>query len=274
MAKLELKGRAAIVTGAGSGIGRALAMEAAMRGMSVGIADVNPEGLKATEAALLDRQAKVLSRVVDVRSAEQVEDFAAACAEAFPSIAEVWANAGLIRYNSAIKMNLADWNIQLDVNLRGVVHCIAAFLPRLLKQNEPAQLILTGSQASFIAAPELAAYAGSKHAVWAIADCMKYELMIEKSPVQMSVLCPPRTATGLIATTIARTRAAKGEEGVQALLDVTPTPESIAHYAMEKAEQRDFLILPEFKDVHANIESRFKAVVDAGAQAGALQPAS
>jgi hypothetical protein len=89
---------------------------------------------------------------------------------------------------------------------------------------------------------------------------------MEGSPVQVSMLAPPRTATGLIATTIERTRAAKGEEGVQALLDVTPTPEAIARYAMDKAEQRDFLILPEFKDVQGHISNRFKAVIDAGAQ--------
>src|SRR5262245_61633030 len=139
MASLELKGRAAIVTGAASGIGRALAMEAVSRGMSVGIADMNAEGLKATETALLERQAKVVAKVVDVRSAEQVQAFADDCAAAFPSIAEVWANAGLIKYNAATKLNLADWNLTIDVNLKGVVHCIAAFLPIMMQRNEPAQ---------------------------------------------------------------------------------------------------------------------------------------
>jgi NADP-dependent 3-hydroxy acid dehydrogenase YdfG len=266
MASLELKGRAAIVTGAASGIGRALAMEAAARGMSVGIADMNGDGLKATEAALLERQAKVVARVVDVRSAEQVEDFAGACAEAFPSIAEVWANAGLIRYNSAIRMNLADWNLTIDVNLRGVVHCIAAFIPLLMKRNEPAQFVATGSQASFMVAPEIGVYSATKHGVWAIAEGMKQELAMEGSPVQVSMLAPPRTATGLIATTIERTRAAKGEEGVQALLQVTPTPETIARFAMDKAEQREFLILPEFQDVQGHISNRFNSVIEAGAR--------
>lgn len=266
MASLELKGRAAIVTGAASGIGRALAMEAAARGMSVGIADMNAEGLKATEAALLERQAKVVARVVDVRSAEEVQAFAETCEEAFPSIAEVWANAGLIRYNSATKMNLADWTLTIDVNLRGVIHCIAAFLPILMKRNEPAQFVATGSQASFMVAPEIGVYSATKHGVWAIAEGMRQELAMEKSPVQVSMLAPPRTATGLISTTIERTRAAKGDEGVQALLDVTPTPEAIARFAMDKAEQREFLILPEFQDVRDFISNRFKAVLEAGSQ--------
>jgi short-subunit dehydrogenase len=135
-----------------------------------------------------------------------------------------------------------------------------------MKRNEPAQFIATGSQASFMVAPEIGVYSATKHGVWAIAEGMKQELAMEGSPVQVSMLAPPRTATGLIATTIERTRAAKGEEGVQALLDVTPTPEAIARYAMDKAEQRDFLILPEFKDVQGHISNRFKAVIDAGAQ--------
>jgi NADP-dependent 3-hydroxy acid dehydrogenase YdfG len=266
MASLELKGRAAIVTGAASGIGRALAMEAAARGMSVGIADMNGDGLTATEAALLERQAKVVARVVDVRSAEQVQAFADDCAAAFPSIAEVWANAGLIRYNAATKMNLADWNLTIDVNLRGVVHCIAAFIPIMMQRNEPAQFIATGSQASFMVAPEIGVYSATKAGVWAIAEGLKQELAMEGSPVQVSMLAPPRTATGLISTTIERTRAAKGDEGVKALLDVTPTAEAIARYAMEKAEQRDFLILPEFKDVRDFISKRFAGVIEAGAQ--------
>jgi NADP-dependent 3-hydroxy acid dehydrogenase YdfG len=263
MANLELKGRAAIVTGAASGIGRALAMEAAARGMSVGIADQNAEGLAATEAALKERQAKVVSRVVDVRSAEEVEAFAAACTEAFPSIAEVWANAGLIRYNSVLKLNLADWNLQFDVNLRGVVHCIAAFLPKLVERGEPAQFILTGSQASFIVGPEIAAYAGSKHAVWAIADGMKMELAMAGSPVQVSMLAPPRTHTGLITTTLERTLAAKGEEGVKALIASIPTPEEIAGFAMAKAEQREFLILPHFDEIQTTVNNRMGPLVSA-----------
>jgi NADP-dependent 3-hydroxy acid dehydrogenase YdfG len=264
MANLELRGRAAIVTGAASGIGRALAMEAAARGMSVGIADMNADGLKATEAALVERQAKVVARVVDVRSAEQVQDFAEACADAFPSIAEVWANAGLIRYNAATKMNLADWNLTIDVNLRGVIHCIAAFIPILMERNEAAQFIATGSQASFMTAPEIGVYSATKAGVWAIAEGLKQELAMEGSPVQVSMLAPPRTATGLIATTLERTRAAKGEEGVQALLASIPTPEAIARFAMEGAERRDFLLLPEFHEVRDFISKRFNSVLEAG----------
>ena len=264
MAKLELGGRAAIVTGAASGIGRALAMEAAARGMSVGIADQDSNGLKATEQALLDRNVKVVARVIDVRAPEQVDDFAAACAEAFPSIAEVWANAGLIRWNSALKINLADWNLTFDVNLRGVVHCLASFLPLLVERNEPAQFVMTGSSASFMVAPEIAAYCASKHAVWAIAEGVKAELALANTPVQVSMLAPPRTATGLIAATLQRTREAKGDEGVQDLLNSIPTPEVIAKYAMDKAEQRDFLIMPKFEEARATVAKRFNAVMEAG----------
>ena len=181
--------------------------------------------------------------------------------EAFPSIAEVWANAGVIRYNTATRMNLADWNLTFDVNLRGVVHCIAAFMPRLLERNEPAQFIMTGSQASFMASPEIGAYAATKHAVWAIAESLKMELAMEGAPVQVSMLAPPRTATPLISTTMERTRAAKGEEGLQALLSSIPTPAEIANYAMEKARRRDFLILPHFDDIQAFVTNRFDAIV-------------
>jgi NADP-dependent 3-hydroxy acid dehydrogenase YdfG len=260
MGELELMGRTAVITGAGSGIGRALALKAAVCGMSVAIADIDAAGLAETEEMLRQRQARVLTHVVDVRSADDVEAFALACFKGFSSIAMVWANAGIIIYDSAIRPNLVAWNRVIDVNLRGVLNCQSAFLDRMIERNEPAQFVITGSQASFIVAPEIGAYAACKHGLWAIAEILRMELAADSSPVQVSLLAPPRTATAIIATTIERTRLAQGEGGVAALLASLPTPEAIADLAMSGAVAREFLLLP-FYDLQEMFLSRIPQLV-------------
>jgi NADP-dependent 3-hydroxy acid dehydrogenase YdfG len=241
---LELRGRAAIITGAASGIGRALAFEAVSRGMGVGIADSDVSALAATAAALKERDAQVLARVVDVRDANALESFAAECFATFSSVAAVFANAGVIRYGETSRPNLTDWNLVIDVNLRGVVHCLASAVGRMLERGEPAQFVITGSQASFIIAPEIAAYAATKHALWAIAEVLQMELMQTDSPVRASLVAPPRIATGILKTTLERVRAREGEAAAQAFFASLMTPESVATLILDKARSREFLILP------------------------------
>jgi NAD(P)-dependent dehydrogenase (short-subunit alcohol dehydrogenase family) len=261
MQSLELAGRAAVITGAASGIGRALAMEAAAHGMAVAIADVDAERLAETETILRERQVRVLAQVVDVRSAEVVEAFAAACFETFPSIATVWANAGINRYNAATAPDFTEWNLVIDVNLRGPLHCMGAFMPRLIAQGEPAQFVITGSQASFMAAPQIGAYAATKHALWAVAETLKLELAAQDGPVGISLLAPPRTATPIIANTVERVRASGGDEEAEAFLLSLPQPDEIARYALEKAQARDFLILPHFADIAAIVATRMLPLI-------------
>jgi NAD(P)-dependent dehydrogenase (short-subunit alcohol dehydrogenase family) len=244
MTKLILAGRAAIVTGAASGIGRALAMEAGARKMPVAIADVNADGLAETEQTLRDRQVDVLAIPLDVRDAEAVEAFAAACFERFQSIALVWANAGINCYNSAIRPDLAMWNNTLDVNLRGPMHCMAAFVGRMVDRAEPARFIVTGSQASFVAAPELGAYVASKHALWGMVDSLRFDLERAGTAVTTSLLAPPRVATGIVAVTTERVRASGGDDAVANFLSSIMQPEDIARYAMDAAEAGEDLIVP------------------------------
>ncbi|RVT94011.1 SDR family NAD(P)-dependent oxidoreductase [Sphingomonas crocodyli] len=245
MEKLEFHGRAAVITGAGSGIGRALAHEAVSRGMAVAIADINAEGLEETAEALRQRQAKVVSQVVDVRSAEAVEEFAKACFDAFPSIAAVYANAGIIRYQETPRLDLEKFKFTIDVNLYGVVHMLHSFVGRMMDRGEPAQFVATGSQASFVVAPEIAAYAASKHGVWALAETLNMELTAQNSPVRASMLAPPRVATGIVATTVGRVRDAQGEKAADDFFASLMPPEFVAKLTMDKTEARELYILPD-----------------------------
>lgn len=241
---LELAGRAALVTGAGSGIGRALAAEAVARGMAVGVSDVDEAGLAETRELLEAAGGRVHADVVDVRSAGQVEEWAARSFERFPSVAVVFSNAGLLRRGPSIPADVAAWDLTIDVNLRGAVHCLAAFGQRLVDRGERSQLVFTGSQGSFAAAPEIAAYSATKHAVWALAESVRIELAVTGvRHVGVSLLAPPRTVTPMIAATLEQVRSQGGEAALAEFVAAQSTPEAVAKGAFDALPANPFYVL-------------------------------
>lgn len=257
---LELEGRTAVVTGAGSGIGRSLALLAGERQMHVMLADIDEKGLAETADILRKRQIEVTAEKIDVADDKAMQSFAETSA-GLPELALVWANAGIIRYNSAIKPDLAAWNEIINVNLRGAVNTMAAFIPKLSAQQSPSRFIFTGSQASFMAAPEIGAYTMTKHAVWGLAETLRIELEMAGSLVGVSMLAPPRTASAMIQVTMDRVKKEQGEEGLQAFLAALPQPEDVAAAAYDGALRGDFLILPHYDQVHAMVSERLQPLV-------------
>ena len=240
---LQFEGRCAVISGAGGGIGGALAREAARRGMSLALADLDNARLEAITAELRGQGVKVLSRVVDVRDYASVAPFAEEVLGEFPSIAATFANAGLLRPSPAIRPDLDTWNLTIDVNLKGVLHMAKAFAGPMADRGEPAQFVITGSQVSFIVGPTLSSYCATKHALWAYADIMRMELAMEGSALGVSLICPPRTRSGLTAETRARVVAADGEEAAQHYDTLCMEPADLAADAFEKVEKREFWIL-------------------------------
>jgi NAD(P)-dependent dehydrogenase (short-subunit alcohol dehydrogenase family) len=259
---LIIKGRTAVVTGAGAGIGRALALEAARAGVAVAICDVAEVSLQETAAMLRDQGATVLARVVDVRDAAALQGFADAC-ETLPDVALVWANAGVLRQSPAIKPDLDAWNFVIDVNLKGTVHTMAAFVPRLMAQASPSRFVITGSLGSFVAAPGIGSYIVSKHALWGLADTLRMELQQAGASVGVSLLAPQRVATDIIAGTVEKVRDASGEEGVRTFLAGLPTPEAIAAFAWAKAVAGDDLIMPDAAEAAPLLEARLGTLTKA-----------
>jgi NADP-dependent 3-hydroxy acid dehydrogenase YdfG len=258
--ELQLGGRCAVITGAASGIGRSLAFEAASRGMSLAICDQNAAGLEAVAEELRARQAQVFAEPLDVRSAPAVAAFADKVFAQFPSIALVFANAGLLRVDSAVRPNPEVWSLTLGVNALGMVNAAAAFLDRMIKRGEPAQFVITASQAAFIAAPTIAAYCASKHAMWAYAEVLRDELAAENSPVQASLLAPGRVASGLTAETRERVRAASGDAAAADYEKLLMPAETLARFALDEAARRRFWILPA-KDYEHFLPGRVAALM-------------
>ena len=197
-----ISGSAVAVTGAASGIGRALALELAARGADLAIADRDEAGLAAVAAELAKTSAtsgrKVTTHRVDVSDPAAVEAFALAAAAAHPSLNIVINNAGvaLLGQFSEIEQAQMDW--LFNINFWGTVHGTRAFLPHL-SQQRAAHIVNLSSIFGIIAPPGQTAYCAAKFAVRGFSESLRHELAMANSPVKLSVVHP-----GGIATNIAR----------------------------------------------------------------------
>lgn len=246
---LEFAGRAAVITGAGSGIGRALALHAARLDMQLALADIDAGALAAVESEAKALGASAIAAVVDVRNRAQLDAFATQVFATFDSVALVFANAGVMRAATSWLQPAADWELIVDVNLKGAGHTAAAFMPRLIAQDTAAQVIFTGSTSAFLPRPQLSAYSCTKHALWGLAEAMQLELRMQEAKVGVSFLAPAgvRTAIASVAST-----APGGEmqESIRSLIDAYGmAPEELAERTFTALREQKFWILPhpEFK---------------------------
>lgn len=188
----SLAGRTAVVTGAASGIGAALALHAAAQGMTVAACDRDAAGLEKLATALDGTGVRHLVQRLDVTDAAAMAAFADDIDD-LPPIALLFANAGILRAGDLLTMPPAGWRTLFDVNVIGTVVTIQAFVPRMIARDEPAQVIVTGSTGSMIAAPGLAAYCATKHALWPVVEALRGELA--GTPLGASLLMPGAVAT-------------------------------------------------------------------------------
>ena len=192
---LALAGRTAVVTGAASGIGRALALAAGERGMHVAICDIAAAPLEETAGLIRAAGGQATAAVVDVSDATAVEAFATTIRADLPPIALLFANAGVLRQGSVIDMSLADWRLLFDVNVLGVVGLLAAFTRPLIAAGNPAQIVITGSTGAMLSPPNLIAYCATKHALWPVAEGLRADLEAAGAPIGVSFLMPGAVAT-------------------------------------------------------------------------------
>jgi NAD(P)-dependent dehydrogenase (short-subunit alcohol dehydrogenase family) len=182
------RGDVAVVTGAASGIGFALADRFASAGMNVVAADIEPGALDAAVERLGERGTGVLGVPTDVSSDEQVEALAAAAVERFGGVHVVCNNAGVTSMADPWAGPLSAWEWVIGVNLMGVVHGIRAFLPHLVLGGR-GHIVNTASMAGLF--PGLAAsYDATKHAVVALTEDLFHAMRDAGLPIGVSVLCP------------------------------------------------------------------------------------
>ena len=253
-------GCAAIVTGAASGIGLALARALAARGVDLALADIDGPALEAVRAELASTGRRVVARGLDVSNDDAVRTAAAEFGAALGPIHLLFNNAGIDMSGALDSLELADWQRAFGVNVFGVVHGLRHFLPLLLAHGARAHVVNTASGAGFWVNADvpMGAYAATKYAVVAITEALEQELA--GTPVGVSLLSP-----GPVATPIAQ-RSAKASGDLRASIAAGIAPDSAAQLVLEGIERGDFYIFtptrmaPRVAQRHARILDALKHV--------------
>jgi NAD(P)-dependent dehydrogenase (short-subunit alcohol dehydrogenase family) len=247
-------GQVAVVTGGASGIGRALVEAFASRGLSVAIADVEQGPLDLAQGQLEDAGVPVLTRLTDVRDADEVDDLAAAVLDRFGRVDLICNNAGVISSPApAWEQSAADWRWTVEVNLLGVANGVRAFVPHLVRAGH-GHVVNTSSIAGLTTIPGggNAAYSATKHAVVGFSETLRLELSLVAPEVGVTVLCPGPVPTRIHDSERNRPvdLAAAGEAGAVlpkpdfGLALERVAPEVVAARALEGIENGAELVLP------------------------------
>lgn len=186
----KFAGKVAVITGAAEGIGKAIAEEAAARGMRLVLADIDGARLDATTSELRAKGADADGMRTDVANAGQVDDLANLAFRRFGRVHLLVANAGVACAKPAWETTPADWEWVMGVNLYGLTHALRAFLPRMLAGEEEGHVVATASMAGLLSLPGMAAYNASKHAVVTVMEGLHHDLALRRSKIRAAVLCP------------------------------------------------------------------------------------
>jgi short-subunit dehydrogenase len=193
-----ISGSAAAVTGAASGIGRALALELARRGCDLALADRDEAGLQTLAAEIgKDPDCKVSVHRLDVGEPGQIQDFAVAAIAAHPSLNILVNNAGVALLGNFNEVEQAQMEWLFNINFWGVVHGTRAFLPHLGAQRS-AHIVNLSSIFGIIAPPGQTAYCAAKFAVRGFSESLRHELAMADSPVKLSVVHPGGVSTNIV----------------------------------------------------------------------------
>jgi NAD(P)-dependent dehydrogenase (short-subunit alcohol dehydrogenase family) len=196
--KINLQGSAAAVTGAASGIGRALAVEFAARGCDLALADVDEAGLQSVSQEIAASGRRVTTQRVDVGDPKQIEDFASKAVAEHPRLNILVNNAGVALRGDFEEYDQAQMEWLMGINFWGVVRGTRAFLPHLRRQPL-AHIVNISSIFGIVAPAGQSAYCSAKFAVRGFSESLRHELAMSKSTVRLTVVHP-----GGIATNIAR----------------------------------------------------------------------
>jgi NAD(P)-dependent dehydrogenase (short-subunit alcohol dehydrogenase family) len=249
--KLE-RGQVAVVTGASSGIGLAMAHRFASSGLNLVLADVDEAGLAAAAQTIGAHGVEVLTQRTDVRHGEELDALAAATIERFGGVQVLCNNAGVAAFGDAWSGPIESWKWVLDVNLYGVVHGVRAFLPHMVFTG--GHIVNTASIAGLL--PGFSGpYDASKHAVVAITEGLYHQMQMIGGAVGVSCLCPGWVRTGIadaernwpadmgtrpemsVSSKVAKTY-------LDRAIDEGTTPASVADLVAESIEANRFWVFP------------------------------
>ena len=228
-----------MITGAGSGLGREIALRWARDGWQLAMSDVNDAGLQETLKSVREAGGEGFVQRCDVRDYSQLTAFAQACEQKLGGIDIIVNNAGVASGGFFDELSLEDWDWQIAINLMGVVKGCKAFLP--LVQKSKGKIINIASMAALMQAPGMSNYNVAKAGVVALSESLMVEL--RQAEVGVHVVCPSFFQTNLLDSFRGPTPNVKAQIGK--LLESSPiTAADIADYIHQQVAKGEFMILP------------------------------
>lgn len=275
--KIEtLRGKVAVITGAGSGFGREFARIAAEEGMSLVLVDVQADALAETVAGLdgID----ILHRTLDVTDGVAMEALAADAFTRFGAVHLLFNNAGVGCTGLLWEATTRDWEWVLGVNLWGTIHGVRAFVPRMLAnaKADPAyrgRVINTASMAGLIDPPLMGPYNVAKHAVVSLSETLHQDLSLVTDQIGCSVLCPSWVATGIAKShrnrphddpTRSRAAALGASMVEKAIASAKVTADDVARLTFDAIAHDRFWVLPHPQAIEG-VRERADALLAGGA---------
>ncbi|MEU1548256.1 SDR family NAD(P)-dependent oxidoreductase [Nocardia sp. NPDC005745] len=223
------KNKVCVITGAGSGIGRALAENLARRGAKLALSDIDVDGLAETTRRCEQLGAQVKSDRLNVVEREAVILYADAVKAHFGTVHQVYNNAGIAHHGEVIRSEYKDFERVMDVDFWGVVNGTKAFLPMVIESGD-GHIVNVSSLFGLIAIPGQSAYNAAKFAVRGFTESLRQEMLVARHPVKVTCVHP-----GGIKTAVARN--ATYAEGIDSKSAASMFDKKLAIHTPEMAAQ-------------------------------------
>jgi NADP-dependent 3-hydroxy acid dehydrogenase YdfG len=238
----ELKDKKVFISGAASGIGRATAMAMGKLGCRLFLTDINGEGLKKTVEMISATGGVVcLTRDFDVSEYQDMAAFAKEIHAGFGSLDILINVAGIALFSQIEDMSHNDWEKVIKVNLWGVIHGLECFVPEMIRAGKGGHIVTISSTAGLIGLPWHTVYAGTKHALVGMSECLRYDL--RKNNIAVSVVCPGAVNTGLVQSVEIHADKEVTDKTRSYFLKRAMTPEKVADLIIRTICKRKFIVI-------------------------------
>lgn len=247
----DFTGKVAVVTGAASGIGRALATTFGTLDMKVVVADVAKEALEETADLLRQDAVRCITHPTDVSSADDVDRLAQRAFDEYGEVHVLCNNAGVSTIGRQWELTLDDWTWVLGADLWGPINGVRSFVPRMLASGQPGHVVNTASMGGLMSGPLVGPYSVAKHGVVGLSKGLRAEL--HDTGINVSVLCPGEVRTGIVPGMRKRIHSTGAElpedvkltmEFLDASLKASMEPSAVADMVVDAITDNAFWILP------------------------------